>query len=142
MEKKEFNTPEDFDFEANRELQKDFGKAPLPGGLVGSWVNVNPGTRGLVKLSIGTAGATTTVHLYGACTPTPCDWGAVNAVAYSTDVASPRAIAFTAQYVFAFKDAIVAGHLEGQYLVVETFNRFKDGSSRFDYYGRETFRRG
>ena len=137
-----FNSPEDLEPETNRELERSFEKAVFPGVLVGNWVNVNPGTRGIVKLSIGTAaGPTTTVHLYGACTPTPCDWGSVKGVSYSSEVASPRAMAFTALYSFAFKDAIVTGHLEGQLLVVEVYNRFKDASGRSDYFDKETFHR-
>ena len=41
-----------------------------------------------------------------------------------------------------FKNTIVVGHLEGSFLVVETFNHFQDGSDRSDYYMRELFRRG
>jgi hypothetical protein len=141
--KREFNTPEDFDLEASRELEKGFEKQMVfPGPLIGGWVNTNPGTRGIVKLTIGAPGTPTTVHLFGACTPTPCDWGTVRGVAYSTDVGSSRAVSFTALYAFPFKDTFVAGHLEGQLLILELFNHFKDNSGRFDYYGREAFRRG
>lgn len=140
MEKRDFNSPEDYELDAGRESPA-LETPVAPGILMGNWVNTNPGTRGIVKLSIAVSGASPTAHLYGACTPNPCDWGAVKAITYSPEVASPRATAFTALYTFAFKDVIVAGHLEGQFLVVEVFNRFKDGSRRYDYYGRETFRR-
>lgn len=146
--KHEFNSPEDLapteepKPEISRDLEGAFKQLVSPGTLLGSWVNVNPATRGIVKLIIGFTPGATSVHVFGACVPTPCDWGTVKGISYSTDVSSPRATAFTAHYVVPFKDTEIAGHLEGVFLVVESFNHFKDGSGRFDYYTRETFRRG
>lgn len=152
MPEKKFNSPEDMEhieehialphgltekafFDANK-------LAVFPGTLLGTWVNVNPATRGMVKVIVELAGATLSVHPFGACVPTPCDWGRRNAIAYAANVSARPAIAFSVVFPQGFKNTIVVGHLEGSFLEVETFNDFVDGSGRSDYYSRELFRRG
>jgi hypothetical protein len=41
----------------------------------GTWANDDPNTRGVPQLVISNSGTTLTVHGYGACTPSWCDWG-------------------------------------------------------------------
>jgi hypothetical protein len=113
-----------------------------PGVLIGTWVNVNPATRSIVKVVVGWAGGHLTIHAYGACSPTPCDWGSVNGLAYGDNVSSKIANSFSAIYAFAFKDTILTGLLQGILLEVTSFDHFKDGSGRSDYHTREYFRRG
>jgi hypothetical protein len=104
--------------------------------LVGKWNNCDKNTRGLVRLVLGTKGSTLTVQGFGACTPTPCDWGVVEGIAYAENVSATVAIAFSARYDFSFKETIVVGHLDNGTLIVETFDKFKDGSGRSNYYSR------
>ena len=51
---------------------------------LGEWINNDPHTTGIPQLYIYGFGAAFTVHGYGACTPTYCDWGTRNAT-YSAD---------------------------------------------------------
>ena len=111
--------------------------AVSPANLVGTW-NGPSGTQNLVRIVIAAAGSGITVHAYGACSPTPCDWGAVSGLAYSANVSSPAAVAFTAQYKFSFSQVTVVGHIVGRQLLVETFTHFTDKSGRDDYYNAET----
>ena len=104
--------------------------------LLGTWANCNQATRGLVKVTITASGLGVKVHAWGACTPAPCDWGPVAGTLYAADVSSKEAVAFTAIYEFSFKLTIVVGHLDAGSLVVETFDRFTDGSGRSNYYSR------
>ena len=108
--------------------------AVLPAQLVGTWVNCDHQTRGLVRLMIAQSGAGITVHAFGACSPTPCDWGTVNGMAYSANVTSTQGMAFTAVYTFGFKITTVVGRLLSGALVVETFDHFTDNSGRANYY--------
>jgi hypothetical protein len=110
-----------------------------PAALLGTWAACNRLTRDLVRVVIAAAGPAITVHVFGACTPTPCDWGAINGTAYAADVSSAAAIAFTAQYKFDFKTTIVTGLLDQGSLIVETYNTFTDGSGRSNYYTRGYF---
>ena len=104
--------------------------------LVGSWHACDQDTRGVVRVELGRKGSDLTVQVFGACSPTPCDWGVVTGIAYAESVSDTRAIAFSAYYDPGFKDAIVTGLLDQGSLILETFNRFKDGSGRSNYYSR------
>ena len=54
---------------------------PPPSGAAqyaGTWLNDDPNTRDIPQLIISNAGETLSIHGYGACTPTYCDWGTVS----------------------------------------------------------------
>jgi hypothetical protein len=130
--KPEFNAPADHSEE---------GEAPRTAAavsvqpLLGTWNNCDKATRGVVQVIL-TAEAGLTVQAFGACTPTPCDWGKVKGLAYAANVSSTPAVAFSAIYKFGFKETILVGVLDRGSLVVQTFNHFTDGSGRSDYYGK------
>ena len=98
--KHEFNAPQDLEKEADA---KAAAAVVGPASLVGTWTACDGATRGLVRIVIATSGASITVQAFGACTPTPCDWGVVRGLAYAADAASTAAVAFTANYQFSFK---------------------------------------
>lgn len=104
--------------------------------LLGTWVNCDHHTRGLVRLMIAASGKEITVHGFGACSPTPCDWGIVNGQVYAANVTASPAVAFSATYTFAFKQTIVVGQLLNGALMVETFDHFTDNSGRSDYFSQ------
>jgi hypothetical protein len=107
--------------------------------LVGTWVNLNQTTKDIVKIVLTNNGGALGVHAYGACVPTPCDWGQVTGQAYSASVGGGAAVAFTANYQFGFKRTILTGHLHGEQLVVDDFNVFEDGSGRSAYFTEGNF---
>jgi len=135
--KHEFRTPSDI-IEAERERlgiltpPTALTISALP--LLGTWINCDHRTRGLVRLMIAASGQEITVHAFGACQPTPCDWGVVSGTLYAENVTTTPALAFTAAYNFGFKETIVTGHLFNGSLLVETFDHFTDKSGRADYY--------
>ncbi len=108
-------------------------KGVQPSALVGTWNNVNASTRDIVKVVIAASGTGITVAAYGACTPTPCNWGTVQGFAYAANVSSGAAVAFTAQFRFSFSQVTLVGNLAGNLLNVEHFTHFTDGSGRSDY---------
>lgn len=108
----------------------------LPASLVGTWTNST--SNNVVKAVITDTGGKFEVHLYGACSPTPCDWGAVGATPYAATVSGGPAVAFSANYSFSFATVIAVGHLQGAKLVLETLTHFTDGSGRADFYVEET----
>ncbi len=112
-----------------------------PAALVGIWLNTDKATRDIVKIVIAQAGSGITVHAFGACSPTPCDWGAVAGFAYSASVSSSPAVALSAQYSFSFSKVILTGHLQGSILTVESFTEFTDGSGRNNYYSQMTMKK-
>lgn len=110
--------------------------------LLGKWNNCDRNTRSIVRVVLGTKGSTLTVQGFGACTPTPCDWGVVAGIAYGDSVVATVAIAFTARFDFTFKETIMTGRLDNGTLIVETYDKFKDGSGRANYYSRVYLCRG
>ena len=134
--KKQFKAPADL---AQKAAEAKAAAVVGPAALVGTWNACDGATRNLIRIVIAASGSGITVQAFGACTPTPCDWGKVPALAYAADVSSSAAVAFSADYKFPFKDSIVTGVLESGSLRVETFNHFTDGSGRSDYYSRGYF---
>ena len=106
-----------------------------PGALVGTWTNKT--SNNVVKAVITDKGGKLEVDIYGACTPSPCNWGVVAAVPYAATVSGGAAAAFNANYSFSFSTVIVIGHLQGAELVLETLTHFTDGSGRADFYFSE-----
>lgn len=104
--------------------------------LEGCWTSCNPNTRGIVRIDLSDKKGSLEVQVFGACSPSPCDWGQVEGVAYADTVADNEAIAFTALYEEGFANRIVTGHLHEGTLLVDAFTRFKKGSGRSNYYDR------
>jgi hypothetical protein len=50
---------------------------PKPAGTKyeGRWVNADPNTRGITRIEIDQRGSQLSVHAFGKCHPTDCDWG-------------------------------------------------------------------
>lgn len=138
MSQLKFNTPRDI-------LDKTTAVTPAAAAsvtatpLLGIWKACDSATRGIVRVEISLQGSTMQVHVFGSCTPTPCDWKVVKGMAYASSVSGGPAVAFTALYNFDFKDTIVTGVLDAGSLRVETFDTFKDSSGRASYYGRGYF---
>ena len=135
--KSEFRTPSDILEKEVERLKVPPPKAPVAvtaQPILGTWVNCDHQTRGLVRLMITAAGNEVMIHAFGACTPTPCDWGAVPGIIYADNVTATPAVAFTAVFNFTFKHTTIVGHLLNGALVVETFDHFTDRSGRADYY--------
>ena len=138
--KPEFNTPAD----QREEPAAAAAAAPAPAAagvvslqpLLGTWTNCDKATRGVVKVILSAQGSTLIVQAFGACTPTPCDWGKVKGLAYAANVSSSVPVAFSAIYKFSFKETILVGVLESGSLIVQTFDNFTDGSGRSDYYSK------
>ncbi|WP_263383482.1 hypothetical protein [Granulicella arctica] len=118
---------------------EDFKAASVSAAaLIGTWKNVNSATRDLVKIVISASGTGIHVDAFGACSPTPCNWGTVTGLAYASNVSATPAVAFSAQYTFSFSHVILIGHLVGKELVVESFTQFTDGSGRSNLYTADT----
>lgn len=114
--------------------------------LVGTWNNVNPTTGGIVKVEITNDPTGFKVHTYGACSPTPCDHGAIAASPFSKTIASSIAQGLSAQYNFGFSTMLVTAQRVynidgGTFLELETRTKFAPGDTRYDYTRTEIFRR-
>jgi hypothetical protein len=135
--KHEFRAPSDSLQEEIRRLKlpADFTPAAVAvAPLVGTWVNVDHHTRGIVRLVIAASGSEITLHGFGACSPTPCDWGVISGLVYADAVTGTQAVAFNGTYTFGFKQTTIVGQLFNGALLVSTCDHFTDKSGRSDYY--------
>lgn len=115
--------------------------------LVGTWVNVNPATGGIVKIVITNNRLTGfNINTFGSCSPTPCDHGVISASRFSKSISSTVAHGLSGQYNFGFSTMQVTAqrvyNLDGgNFLEVETRTKFAAGDTRNDYIRTELFRK-
>jgi len=107
--------------------------------LVGSWINFDRNTRGIIRIVLASNDEKLRVHTFGACSPEPCDWGTVPATAFAESASASEAVGFRAFYDFGFLGTMLAAYLNKRLLVVDAYNQFKDGSGRSQYFLRDHF---
>ena len=109
------------------------------------WVNTDAASRSIKAVNIQVTRSGVRVRVWGACSPTWCDWGWTEAEAYSkSGVEGERedANALVATYDFDFATTILVfkfatvGAQPPRVLSVETYTRFNDGSGRSPYWER------
>jgi hypothetical protein len=110
--------------------------------FMGLWFNMDSATRGIVRFQIlGSPGALG-VHVYGACSPTACDWSVAKLTTYGDNVSDTDHKYATAVYDFGFATTTLTFQLiDPATIVVNTYTKFNDGSGRQDYHDREIFRK-
>ena len=107
--------------------------------LDGDWLNVDPNTRGIVEIII----AGRKVHPFGACHPTPCDQGVINAKSFASSVDASDIIRLVAKQNTGFSHVEITLLLEPDgRLRADRFTHFTDGSGRADYSALDYFKRG
>jgi hypothetical protein len=128
--------------------QPDNGVRTVHTGIdyfLGAWINIDPNTGSVPKLSVSLAGQNVLVHAWGACHPTPCDWGEVQAEPYASTVSSKISSDTTKlQGVFkpAFAETTFSIYPEGEErLRFERSTRFTDNSGRANYSSMDIFQR-
>jgi hypothetical protein len=120
---------------------------PAPSSaLAGTWVNVNHATKSAVAFVVATSAKGITVDGFGACSPTPCEWGRISGTVFGPNVSAKAGTAFEAQWNFGFSRTVVlatyAAPRKIPTLTVQEFTTFTDGSHRSDYTVTEQFTKG
>jgi len=115
-------------------------------GLTGTWYNVNPNSRGIVKVVVSKVNGQLRFKSYGSCSPTPCVHTTVIAQPHSSSISSNYARGFTAYRNSGFKtarfDAIRDySQTSGSFLRLNSFSKFASGDARKDYLSSELFRK-
>lgn len=112
-----------------------------PSPMFGTWHNTDKATGGIVRMVLAERNGTFIVHAWAAGASDLHDWGEAAATAHAANVHSPGGMAFSAVYDFNFVETILAAYMKSGILVLDTFNTFKDGSGRSNYFTREFFHR-
>ncbi len=75
------------------------------------------------------------VQAYGACHPTPCEWGWVYATGHGNNVSDTYPKAFSANYNPGVAKKILTGIRQpNNRMAVLNFTQFTDGSNRSNFY--------
>ena len=107
---------------------------------LGNWINTNTASRGIVEVILSSNEGALAVQAFGACDPSPCDWGrARDVVACAAGPDSRQLMGFTAEYDFCFLEMRLEANLSKGLLIIASFNTFRDGSERSDFFSREFF---
>jgi hypothetical protein len=109
--------------------------------FVGTWINTMRDTQGFAKLIVSNRDGKLFVQAFAAAAPDLCDWGEVEAHPFADRVDSRKGAGFAAHYDTGSSEVVFQANMNLGLLVVLTFNRFKDGSSRANYICREFFHR-
>jgi hypothetical protein len=116
--------------------------APNP-ALFGTWANINPATRSVVDIVISGNRGRINVDGFGACSPTPCQWGNIPGTVFGANVSSATGSSFEANWNFGFARTVLLGTLSRHRffttLTVQEFTTFTDHSGRANYAVTETF---
>jgi len=108
-------------------------------GLVGTWVNTNSATGGIVKVVVTNTASGLKFQSFGACSPTPCVHTVVAAQPFSASVSSNAAVGFTSYRNSGFKYSRYSAERSGSYLRLDSFDTFATGDTRKDYTKSEYF---
>ena len=114
--------------------------------FVGTWLSIDQNTRDIAYIRVTNAPSGLSLQVFGACSPTPCDWGTVPAHLYArtvTEDAFQGAIVITGNYDHGFARIEVVLQVTGaNRLRYETLTEFRDKSGRSDYYQAGQLARG
>jgi hypothetical protein len=111
--------------------------------LAGAYTNVNARTRDIVKIQLDITGSAVSVQAWGACEPTPCNWGTKPGIAYSGDVSQNVAANtddISVVFPQGFGNVILIIRPDGaDRIIVTNLTQFTDGSGRSNYSTTDTF---
>lgn len=100
--------------------------------LTGTWKNTNAQSDGIVEFVAAAEGRDLWLNILGTRIP---------AAVYNERNDQGLEQPFTAAHDFGFMNIVLYGFLRQGVLVLLTFNKFKDGSARSNYYAKEFFYR-
>lgn len=107
------------------------------GSLAGLWVGADRHTMSVEAIDIVQRDGVCVLRVAGGDTAGARDWGEVEAMTHAADVDKMVAIGATARYDFGFLDTTLTFFAKSGIIILCTFNRWKDGSGRADYFTRE-----
>jgi hypothetical protein len=115
------------------------------GEFSGDWRNEDASTSSITRVRVTAAGGGLNVRVWGQCSPSDCDWGSEQAVAYSPSPGqnpATRATDLTVTFNPGFAQTILhLRDLPGDRLQYTIFTRFTDGSGRNPYTTSGTLRK-
>jgi hypothetical protein len=111
--------------------------APIdPSPLAGDWINYDPASRNIARLTLAPRGEVMRLSVAGV---PGVDWGETTAYPFAIAVTGGEAVAFRAAYDFGFLRIALLAYLNKRLLVVDAYTTFHDESGRSSYFVRDHF---
>jgi hypothetical protein len=107
--------------------------------LVGTWVNSNPDSTGVVRMVVTQSGGQLSLRVYAIGPDGLIDWGLADLNLFTAGPSSQVVAGFTCLYDFGFVETQLQAMILKGLIVLAQIHRFKDGSNRADYFVREYF---
>ena len=108
--------------------------------FVGTWTNADLESGKMIKFVITQEDSEYYFRGYGACHPTPCDWGTTPLTLYSKSVSDTNDIAGTAEYDSGFKETRIYLVMLNPYVIMAyNFDKFADASGRHNCASMDCF---
>lgn len=133
METPKYNALADIGNSAAYPVAQDWRSA------LGEWFNFDRKTRQIAQVRIYVQDGRLCMEAFGAGQDGPLPWGSVQLDTFTSGVEVAEIEGFTGLFDFGFKEVRFCSNLKYGTLVIQTYNRFKDGSGRADYFIREFF---
>jgi hypothetical protein len=126
---------------ANDIPRAGLGASPPPAlaDVVGSWFNTDPTTGEIARLTITERGGGLLLDIAGAGPRELVAWPETPAIPYTGSLDSAEVTGFMARCDLGFMETHLAANIKHSVLVIQSYNRFKDGSGRGAYLTREFF---
>ena len=107
--------------------------------FVGKWENTKSDSGQLPYVELRVDHGVLFLRAFGASDHGHLDWGEVSCEVFAENVYDGTAIAFITGYTSDQADVEITANVKLGVLVIQTYTRFKDGSSRLNYYAREFY---
>jgi hypothetical protein len=107
--------------------------------LIGTWVNSNPDTNGVARMTVSQSDGKLLLRVYAVSPDGLLDWGLADLTLFSASPSSKGAAGFTCLYDFGFVETQLQAMILKGLIVLAQIHRFKDDSRRVDYFVREYF---
>jgi hypothetical protein len=108
-------------------------------GLLGTWVNSNPETNGIARMSMKEAGGRLVLEVRAIGPGGLISWGEAAVEVFTSSPSSRVAAGFACLYDFGFAETRLQAMILKGLAVLAQFHRFKDASGRADFFVREYF---
>ncbi|MGY0216497.1 hypothetical protein ACWJJH_03800 [Endozoicomonadaceae bacterium StTr2] len=107
--------------------------------LAGQWENNNPKTGQISRIEVKLDESGLKIRCFGLLDQQEQDWGELQCETFSSNVSSSVVEGFVGNYDFGFMETQVVANVKYGVMVIQSYNKFKDGSNRNAYICREFF---
>jgi thioredoxin-related protein len=108
------------------------------GPWIGEWINVDASTQDITRFVVQLDGTNLSIHAFGKCEPTDCDWGTVELRLCRVDGSKNETRAF-GKWDHGFSETYMILRWKDESISAETITIFKDQSGREGSVTTETF---